>query len=76
MSIWTSAFWKDVSERAFFTAAETALALITVDGFTPANFDFGHGATVVAVATVAAVLKGIVANKTVDDTISPASLAQ
>lgn len=76
MSIWTKTFWKDVIERAIFTAVEVTLGLITIDGFTPANFDFGAGALVVLVATVAAVLKGILANQTVDNTISPASLAQ
>lgn len=76
MSIWTKAFWKDVSERAFFTAVEATIALLSVDEFTPAEFDFAHGASVVGVATVLAVLKGILANRAINNTISPASAAQ
>lgn len=76
--MWTKLFWKDTIERVVSTAAQAAIAVLTVDGFDLANFDFEAGASVVGIAAAVSFLKAIVAGsgKISDDTVSPASLVQ
>lgn len=73
--MWNSLFWKDVAERAFFTALQVILGLLTVDGFDLANIDFNAFALAVIVAVLAVVVKAGVASQ-VGSTVSPASLAK
>lgn len=73
--MWNSLFWKDTAERAFFTALQVILGLLTVDGFNLATFDTGAFVVAVVVAVLAVVVKAGVATQ-VGGTVSPASLAK
>ena len=75
--MFTRLFWKDTAERVVSTAAQAAIALLTVDGFDLANFDLEKGAAVVGVAAALSFLKALVAGKaTPASDVSPASLAK
>ena len=74
--MFTKLFWKDTAERVISTAAQAAIALLTVDGFDVANFDVEQGAAVVGVAALVSLLKALVAGKVTGSTVSPASLAE
>lgn len=76
MSIWTSLFWKDVIERVIATVAQVLIAILSVDGFDLVNYNFEAGLTTVAIAAALVVLKAVVANVAVNNTVSPASLAK
>lgn len=73
--MWTALFWKDVAERAFFTALQVILALITVDGFDLANVDLKAFVVAVVTAVLGVIVKAGVANQ-VNGTVSPASFAK
>lgn len=63
--MFTLIFWKRTAERAIATAAETVLAVITVDGVVQSiNLDVLHVASIAGLAALAAVLKGLVASQT------------
>lgn len=74
--MFTKLFWKDTAERVISTAAQAAIALLTVDGFDVANFDVEQGAAVVGVAALVSLLKALVAGKVTNSNVSPASLAE
>lgn len=73
--MWTALFWKDVAERAFFTALQVVLGLLTVDGFDLATVDLQAFAVAVAVAVLGVIVKAGIASG-VNGTVSPASLAK
>jgi len=73
-TIWTSAFWKDAAERAFFTALQVLLALLTVNGTNVANLDVGAIALAIGIAVLGVIVKAGVASQ-FGGTVSPASLA-
>jgi hypothetical protein len=73
--MYSSLFWKDVSERAFFTALQVILGILTADGFDVLTVDVQGIVVAVVVAVLAVIVKaGVAAN--VSGTVSPASLAQ
>jgi hypothetical protein len=73
--MYNSLFWKDTLERVFFTALQTLLAILTVDGgLNLVNFDWQAGLATVGVASLGALVKALAA-KGVGGTVSPASLA-
>lgn len=71
----SSLFWKDTAERAFFTALQVILGIMTADGFDLVQVDFAAAATAVIVAVLAVVVKSGIATQ-VSRTVSPASLAK
>lgn len=73
--MWTALFWKDVAERAFFTALQVVLGLLTVDGFDLATVDVQAFVVAVVVAVLGVIVKAGIANQ-VNGTVSPASLAK
>lgn len=73
--MWTALFWKDVAERAFFTALQVVLGLLTVDGFDLATVDVQAFVVAVVVAVLGVVVKAGTANQ-VNGTVSPASMAK
>lgn len=65
--MFTLIFWKKTAERAIATAAEAALAVITVDGVVESiELDVAHIASIAGLSALAAVLKGLVASSTGD----------
>lgn len=72
--MWTRIFWKDTVERTVSTAAQAALAMLSADGLGVLDVDWADVGSVSGLAAILAVLKALVAAKTVDNTISPASL--
>lgn len=72
-SSWGGSFWKDAAERVISTAAQAALGVLVASGL--AALGTQTGLTIVATAAAASLLKAIVANGVVDDSVSPASLA-
>lgn len=72
--MWNSLFWKDFAERAFFTALQTLLGIVTANGFDVVNFDVTGALVVIGVAVLGVLVKALAA-KQVGGTISPASLA-
>jgi hypothetical protein len=73
--MYNSLFWKDVAERAFFTALQVLLGIFTADGFDLLQVDLAAAATAVLVAVLAVVVKAGAAAH-VSGTVSPASLAK
>lgn len=74
--MWTKLFWKDVSERAIWTFAQTLLAFLVI-GTPITGIDWPIALSVSATAAVGALLKGIVAAAATKNTptVSPASTA-
>jgi hypothetical protein len=69
--MFTLTFWKRTCERAIATAAEAALAVLTVDGVVQSiDLDVAHIASIAGLSALAAVLKGLVASQT-GDSASP-----
>lgn len=63
--MFTLAFWKRTTERAIATAAEAALAVLTVDGVVQSiDLDLAHIASISGLSAVAAVLKALIASQT------------
>lgn len=60
--MFTIEFWKATGERALWTFAQAALAVITVDGLGFADINWINLASVAGVAAVASVLKSIIVN--------------
>ena len=58
--MFTKQFWKQAVERAVKTFAQTALALIAVDGVGITDLSWGHTLDVAGLATLASVLTSIV----------------
>lgn len=74
--MFTKLFWKDSAERVVFTMVQVLLALWASDGvFDVLNVDWRATASVVLSAGVLAFLKSVLAAKTTDDSVSPASFA-
>lgn len=70
--MFTLRFWKQTAERAIATAAETTLALITVDGVVDSiHLDVLHIASVAGLSAFAAVLKGLMASQASGQPDSP-----
>lgn len=76
MTIWNSLFWKDVAERVIATVAQVLIALLSVDGLDLVNIDLTATLSTIAIAAALVVLKSLVANEFVGQTVSPASLAK
>lgn len=75
--MFTKLFWKDTAERVVSTAAQAAIGVLTADGVLGvADVDFEAGASIVALAALVSFLKAIVAGKTTDESVSPASLVK
>ena len=72
--MWNSLFWKDFAERAIFTALQTLLGIVTVDGFNLVNFDVAGALTLIGVAVLGVLVKSLAAAG-IGGTVSPASLA-
>jgi hypothetical protein len=73
--MYNSLFWKDTAERAFFTALQVVLGVLTADGFNLLSVDVQGVVVAVVVAVLTVVVKaGVAAN--VGGTVSPASLAK
>ena len=64
---WTKAFWKDTTERAVKTAAQTAMASFGV-GTGLLDVDWAASASVVGAATVFSILSSIVSSGVGDPT--------
>lgn len=63
--MFTLRFWKQTAERAIATAAESVLAVITVDGVVESiNLDPVHIASIAGLSALAAVLKALMASQT------------
>ena len=75
MTIWRSLFWKDTLERVVATIAQVLIAILSADGLDLVNYDFQAGLVTVGIAAALVVLKAVVANTAVDNSVSPASLA-
>lgn len=73
--MFTALFWKDTAERAFFTALQVLLAIMTADGFDLLQLDWATAAVTILTAVLAVVVKAGIAAKVVDDSVSPASFA-
>jgi hypothetical protein len=73
--MYTSLFWKDVGERAFFTALQVILGVLTADGFDLLTVDVQGVLVAVVTAVIIVIVKsGVAAN--IGGTVSPASLAK
>lgn len=73
--MFNSLFWKDTFERVLATMAQVLITLFTVDQFNLLTADWTLVVSATATAGVLALLKALVANAAVDNTVSPASLA-
>lgn len=63
--MFTLRFWKQTAERAVATAAESVLAVLTVDGVVQSfDLDVIHVASIAGLSALAAVLKALVASQT------------
>ena len=60
--MFTLKFWKDAGERALTTAAEVVLGFLVIGETGIMDADWGHIASVAAVAAGAALLKAIAAS--------------
>jgi len=69
-SIFTPAFWRDAAERAISTAAQTAVALLSVDGLGLLDVDWTATASAAGLAALVSVLKSIVASRSGDGSAS------
>lgn len=70
--MFTLRFWKQTAERAIATAAESVLAVVTVDGVVSSiNLDVIHVASIAGLSALAAVLKALVASQTSGSPESP-----
>jgi hypothetical protein len=67
-------FWKDVTERALATAAQVIAGLLVADGVDVLSLDWKAAGATVLTAVVLVLVKAFIADKTVDDSMSPASL--
>lgn len=75
--MFTRLFWKDTAERVISTAAQAAIGVLTADAVIGvADVDFEAGASIVALAALVSFLKALVAGRTTDDHVSPASLVK
>lgn len=75
MSIWTSLFWKDATERVLSTCAQVLIAVLSVDGLNLIALDWQATLSTVAIAGALSLLKALAANVVTGRTVSPASLA-
>lgn len=64
--MFTTAFWKDAAERAIATAAQSAIAVLGVDGFDLLEVGTSGVLSVAAGGALLSVLKSLVASKVHD----------
>lgn len=64
--MFTRAFWKDAAERAVATAAESAVAVLGIDGLGLLDVGWTEVGSVAGLAGLVAVLKAIIASRTGD----------
>jgi len=69
-SIFSALFWRDAAERALSTAAQTAVALLTVDGLGLLDVDWTATASAAGLAALVSVLKSLVATRSGDGSAS------
>lgn len=67
-------FLKDTAERVLSTVAQVLLPVILADSFDVFSVDWKAMASLALAAAVGAFIKAVIASKTVDDSMSPASL--
>lgn len=60
MTMWTKAFWRDATERAIKTAAQSTIGVLTATSVDA--IDWEGGVVAVAVATAVSVLTSIVSS--------------
>lgn len=63
-------FWKDAAERAISTAAQSAIALLSVDGLGLLEVDWTVTASAAGLAALLSVLKSLAASTTGDGSAS------
>lgn len=61
--MWTKLFWTAVAERAVKTAAQSAVALLSVDGMGLLDVDWSALASAVALATLLSVLTSVASSR-------------
>jgi len=69
-SIFSALFWRDAAERAIATAAQSAVALLSVDGLGLVEVDWTTTASVSGLAALVSVLKSVVASRSGDGSAS------
>lgn len=69
-SIFSGPFWKDAAERAISTAAQTAIALLSIDGLGLLDVDWAQTGSAAGLAALVSVLKSLVASRSGDGSAS------
>jgi hypothetical protein len=72
-SLYSLVFWKDAAERAISTAAQSAIALLGVEGLGLLDVDWTVTASAAGLAALLSVLKSVAASTTGDGSASLAS---
>ena len=72
-TLYSLVFWRDAAERAISTAAQSAIALLGVDGLGLLDVDWQVTASAAGLAALLSVLKSVAASTTGDGSASLAS---
>jgi LDH2 family malate/lactate/ureidoglycolate dehydrogenase len=64
----SSKFWKDAIERAIKTAAQTGVALLSVESISPLDMDWQQIGLTVAMAAVISILTSVASSGVGDNT--------